>query len=61
MNKDILNTVSQLLKISVEVAEKNYMEIPEINAYYFSNPIRGGGSVIITDSDEKLGSTYRVS
>lgn len=61
MNKNILNVVSELLNITSDEAEKNYKEIPEINAYYFWNPVRGGNSIIINESGEKLGATSRVS
>lgn len=61
MNKNIIKMASEILNIALDEAEKNYKEISEINAYYFWNPTRGGISIIINESGEKLGATSGVS
>ena len=43
------------------IAKTHYKEIPEINAYYFWNPVKGGISVIINDACEKLGAISTVN
>ena len=54
MNKKMLSTVSEILGISVEEAQKNSKPLPEENAFYFWNPIRGGRQIIIKENEEKL-------
>ncbi len=61
MNKDIIKIASEILNIALDETEKNCKEIPEINAYYFWNPTRGGISIIINELGEKLGATSGVS
>lgn len=61
MNKDIIKIASEILNITLDETKKNCKEIPEINAYYFWNPTRGGISIIINEVGEKLGATSGVS
>lgn len=61
MNENIIALAAKTLKIDIEEAKKHCKEIPEINAYYFWNPIRGGTSVIINSDGEKLAATSAVS
>lgn len=58
---EIIKIASGVLGISVAETEKNFKEIPEIEAYYFWNPIRGGLAVIINSNGEKLAATSSVS
>ena len=61
MNKTMFEMAAQLLHMTTEEAQRHYKEIPEENACYFWNPIRGGASVIISETGEKLGATSSVS
>lgn len=61
MNKKIIKIASEIVKLPENKVLEHYKELPEINAYYFYNPIRGGNSVIINEDLEKLGATSRVS
>ena len=54
MNEEIIKMAAEALQISIEDAKKNYKTIPEIDAYYFWNPIRGGYAVIIDTRFERL-------
>lgn len=61
MNNKILEIAASTMKVSVEEAIKHYKEIPEINAFYFWMPVRGGVSVIVNAQGEKLGATSSVN
>lgn len=61
MERKVIETAALVMKIAYVEAEKHYKEIPEIDAYYFWNPVRGGISVIINKNGEKLGATSSVS
>ena len=61
MNDEILKTVSALLKFTEEEAAAHMKALPEHHAFYFWNPRRGGGAVIIAENGEKLGATSAVS
>ena len=61
MDKAILELAAETLHIPVEDAEKNCKQVPEADAWYFWNPVRGGGAVIINAEREKLGATSSVS
>ena len=61
MNKKIVKIAADTMKVPVEVAKENYKEIPEHEAYYFWNPIRGGIAVIVGKSGERLGATSGLS
>ncbi len=60
MNQEIIAIAAQVMKVSVEEAEKHYKEVPEIDGYYFWNPVRGGIAVMINSKGEKLGATSSV-
>lgn len=60
MNDKIFEIAASTMKVPLDVAKKNFKKLPECNAYYFWNPIRGGVSVIIGESGEKLGAVSRV-
>ena len=61
MDRSILELAAGTLHVSPEEAEKNHKQIPEADAWYFWNPVRGGGAVIINAEGEKLGATSSVS
>lgn len=61
MNKNIIKIAAEHMKVSVDIAEKHYKEISEINAYYFWNPARGGISVIVNSEGEALGAASSVN
>ena len=54
MDKKILELVTTALKITEEDALKNSEPLPDLDATYFWNPIRGGSSVIVNSNGEKL-------
>ena len=49
------------MELSEEEVQKHCKEVPEINGYYFWNPVRGGNSIIINKDGEKLGATSPVN
>lgn len=57
MNKRIITTAAETMKVPLEVAEENYKELPKQDAYYFWNPVRGGITVIVGKDGEKLGAS----
>ena len=61
MDKTILELAAKTLHLPAEKAEKNCKQVPEADAWYFWNPVRGGGAVIINAEGEKLGATSSVS
>ncbi len=61
MNKRILTTAAETMKVSPEVAEENCKELPEQDAYYFWNPVRGGIAVIVGRDGGKLGASSGIS
>lgn len=61
MNTKIIELAANVMKVSVEEAAKYNQSLPDIDAFYFWNPIRGGISVIINSSGEKLGAGSSVS
>ena len=61
MDKTILELAAKTLHIPTEDAEKNCKQVPEAGAWYFWNPVRGGGAVIIDAEGKKLGATSSVS
>ena len=61
MDNKIIEDVAKKLHMSVEDSKKHYKEVPEINGYYFWNPVRGGNSVIINKDRERLCATSSVS
>lgn len=58
---NIIKLAAATIKISEETAKNNMVEVPEIDGFYFWNPIRGGNSVMIDKNGEKLGATSSVS
>ena len=61
MDSKIIKIVSDILKLSEEETQKYCKEVPEIDGYYFWNPVRGGLSVIINHRGERLGATSSIS
>ena len=61
MEERILSIAENTIKISKEELLKYNKELPEIDGYYFWNPIRGGLSVIVGKDGSKLGATSAVS
>ena len=58
---EIINIAAEALGMSVDDLQEHSKEIPEIDAYYFWNPIRGGLAVIVKSNGEKLAATSSVS
>jgi hypothetical protein len=61
MDNKIVEIAASAMKTSVEEARKYCKEIPEIDAFYFWTPVRGGVAVIVNSKGEKLGATSSVS
>lgn len=61
MENKIVKIASYVLELSEEEVQKHCKEVPEINGYYFWNPVRGGNSIIINKDGEKLGATSSVN
>lgn len=61
MEERIVAIAAETIKVPIEKAKQNMKEIPELNAWYFWNPVRGGLAVIVDASGEKLGATSAVS
>ncbi len=61
MNKRIIDIAAAAMKVSAETAAENYKEIPEHDAYYFWNPVRGGIAVIVGRDGGKLGAVSSLS
>lgn len=61
MDKKLIEIAAQVLKVSASDAAQHCKEIPEENAYYFWNPVRGGAAVIVAENGEKLGASSSVS
>ena len=61
MNSIIIELAAQVMKVTVEDAANHCKKIPEIDAYYFWNPVRGGIAVIVSENGEKLAATSSVS
>lgn len=61
MDNRIVEIAAKVMKVNVEDAMNHYKKIPEIDAYYFWNPVRGGIAVIVSENGEKLGATSSVS
>lgn len=54
MDKKIFEIAAAALDVDIETVKINVKHLPEIDAYYFWNPIRGGRSLIINSKYEKL-------
>ena len=54
MTDEMLKTVTEFLDIDECFAREHSRYIPEIDAYRFGEPIRGGVSIIIKSNGEKL-------
>lgn len=61
MDNKIIEDVSKTLNMSVEDVKKHSKEVPEIDGYYFWQPVRGGVSIIINKDGEKLCATSSVN
>ena len=61
MDEKLFEIAANSMKSPLETAKTNCKEIPEIDGYYFWNPVRGGISVIINRDGEKLAATSSVS
>ena len=61
MENKIVKIASYVLELSEEEVQKHCKEVPEIDGYYFWNPVRGGNSIIINKDGEKLGATSSVN
>ena len=61
MDRSIVEMAAAKIKVSVAEAEQHCKEVPEINGYYFWNPIRGGLSVLINSEGEMLAATSSVN
>lgn len=54
MEKNIIESVKEVLGLSNDEIEKNVKELPEINAFYFWSSERGGNAIIINAEGERL-------
>ena len=61
MEDRILDIAESTIRVSRETLLGHYKELPEIDGYYFWNPMRGGLSVIVGSDGTKLGATSAVS
>lgn len=61
MKNEIAAIAAKSMKVSLEDALQHYKEVPEINAYYFWNPVRGGIAVIVNEDGAKLAAASSVS
>lgn len=62
MSKDeIMNLVSEIIQVDKDSLAEYSKELEEIGATYYWNPERGGLSIIINDSGEKLVATSAVN
>lgn len=61
MEKEIIEKAAAKIKVSEDEAIKYFKDVPEINGYYFWNPIRGGLSVLINFDGEMLAATSSVA
>lgn len=58
---ELIKTAASILKITEDVAAAHAKELPEHDAVYFWNPVRGGNAVILAANGEKLAATSAVS
>lgn len=61
LDERIVELAANAMKTTKEEAMNHWKEIPELDAYYFWNPIRGGIAVIVNTHGEKLAATSSVS
>lgn len=61
MNNKIIEDVAKKFNMSVEDVKKHSKEVPEIDGYYFWQPVRGGIAVLVDKNGEKLGATSSIS
>ena len=61
MDKRIIEIAAAAIRLSFEKTEKHMKSIPDIGAYYFWNPQRGGLSAIVAENGEKLSATSGVN
>lgn len=61
MDQKLIEIAAGVMKVTAEEAEKHCKKIPEMDAYYFWNPVRGGIAVIVAANGEKLGAASSVS
>lgn len=61
MEQEIIDLAAGAMKVTPEEAAKHYKEVPEIQGWYFWNPVRGGISVLVNNEGEKLAATSAVS
>lgn len=61
MNEQVFEIAAKAMKVSLEDAMQHYKVLDDIHAYYFWNPMRGGISVIVDDSGEKLAAASAVN
>jgi len=61
MDEKTIALAAEVLRTTVEEVEKNMEPLPEIDATYFWQPIRGGVAVIINSKGEKLAASSAVN
>ncbi len=61
MDHNIMEIAAKAMKLSVEEVKKYQKAVPEIDGWYFWNPIRGGIAVLVNAAGEKLAATSGVS
>jgi len=61
MDNKIIEDIAKKFNMSVEDVKKHSKEVPEIDGYYFWQPVRGGISVLVNKNGEKLYATSSLS
>ena len=54
MDNKIIEDVAKRFHMSVEDVKKYSKEVPEIDGYYFWQPVRGGIAALVNKDGEKL-------
>ena len=54
IDNKIIEDVAKTLNMSIEDVKKHGTKVPEIDVYYFWQPVRGGIAVLVNKNGEKL-------
>ncbi len=61
MEEKLFEIAAEAMRTPLETAKTHFKEVPEIEGYYFWNPVRGGIAVLVSKNGEKLAATSSVS
>lgn len=61
MDEKIIQLAAEIMKTTAETAATYNKPVPEIDGWYFWNPVRGGVSVLIDKNGEKLAASSAVT